>query len=92
MYAPFIYKVRDALPAALPGWDISPKVVQAAECMLAQASQCVLLIGVKKRIAVFVPKPILQSWSDAGTLLESVLNLIFQPSTVHNLIVVCGPS
>ena len=43
--------------------------------MLAQVGGHVLLIGVKKIIAVFVPKPILQSWSDAETLLESKLNL-----------------
>ena len=43
--------------------------------MLAQVSRRVLLIGVKKIIAAFVPQPILQSWSDAETLLESSLNL-----------------
>ena len=43
--------------------------------MLAQRGSRILLVGVKKKIAVFVPKAIKQSWSDAETSLESILNL-----------------
>ena len=71
----YIHTVRDALRAALPDWDLSVKCVHAAKFMLPQHGSRILLVGANNKVVGLVPRAIKQSWSDAETLLEPILNL-----------------
>ena len=70
---PYIHTIRDALIELLPDWDITIEIVKAAECLLPQERNRVLLVGMRKIVAKHIPTQILCSWGNAVSL-ESILN------------------